>query len=601
MPAHVEITWHTPSGQEDRDQGNCIIHFTSLFVNGVKKRNVKELCSPPESPETGTVLLRFANQDWCEVKFRDLSAAPDFAAKCQRVFDDSNGKSKHQLKPIDVPGSGLGRSERAGPPVRTSRPLSEISASAYDFEMMSQQSRLPGSTSSMTSAASDAAAREAKRRHIDSVTSTTGTPEKVGRTLMQTPIRRAPAPRSSLLNVGPRRPDAPQRSSSYGGYRSSLTFGLRNLGNTCYLNAVMQACCSLRELFSDLRTMEKTLPACKEGALYRCTVETLQQMSSASSATGPVSPTKLRELIGLAAPMFQGNAQQDAHEFFLEFVNQLHDELLAARNHWLAQRREPVAEAPEDTAVLATQLHLDSEVQKRLTCVQCQHLREVTERFRDFSLDFSGPAGSDRCSLTSMLRAYFDSELLEAKCEHCNDIAAHMEKQLTSPPRVLVLHLKRFTPNLEKQRYDKQHQCVEIPPRLDLNATLGGAAAEGRSPQRLPARPLAAAAAAAAAGRGGEARAASPSRGPAAGEAEAAAPATGTSGLWYNLRAVVAHDGGSPHSGHYTCYARGEDGSWRLYDDSIVQEVQAGQELHRKLGRLAYIVFYVLQAPDAKA
>ena len=40
--------------------------------------------------------------------------------------------------------------------------------------------------------------------------------------------------------------------------------------------------------------------------------------------------------------MFATADQQDAHEFLLEYVNQLHDELLAARIKWLLMLPESV-------------------------------------------------------------------------------------------------------------------------------------------------------------------------------------------------------------------------------------------------------------------
>jgi len=323
----------------------------------------------------------------------------------------------------------------------------------------------------------------------------------------------------------------------------------------------MQALSSLREFVLDLRDMPTVVPPCRNGELFNCTAEIFQQMSSRSAApaahtgAGPLSPAKLQERIALASPTFRGFKQQDAHEFLLEYVNQLHDELLEARNVWL----KASTDISGDAAMLATQLHLDSEVKKRLVCVQCQAAREVHERFRDFSLDLGHNGGSSSCGVAAMLRSYFSSELLEAKCEHCGAAAAHLEKQLAFAPKVLVLHLKRFVPNLQRQRYEKQHQSVDIPARLDLAEALSDHSG------RLPARPFAA-------------------------EAD-----TGDSsnGLCYDLRAVVAHDGGSPDCGHYTCYARSETGVWRLYDDSLVQEL--GQGPQAAFGRTAYLLFYVQQ------
>eukprot|EP00438_Fugacium_kawagutii_P028392 Skav205705 [mRNA] locus=scaffold608:7442:10114:- [translate_table: standard] len=89
-----------------------------------------------------------------------------------------------------------------------------------------------------------------------------------------------------------------------------------------------------------------------------------------------------------------------------------------------------------------------------------------------------------------MLRRYFQPELLEATCEHCHALEANLDTNLKEAPRVLVLHLKRFVPNMEKQCYEKQHQAVDIPSLLDLGATLSGNTGSA-SPPRLPARPLA--------------------------------------------------------------------------------------------------------------
>jgi len=423
---------------------------------------------------------------------------------------------------------------------------------------------------------------DAKRRKIDMACGASfGTPDRQGYAGIggtSGPIRRAPPPSSGLLS-GSGRFSTPQSSSAYAGYRSSETFGLRNLGNTCYLNAVMQALRSLWEFTTDLKAMADVVPACARGELFRCTVDIIEQMSS-KGAQGAASPAKLREHIAIASPMFGSNEQQDAHEFLLEYVNQLHDELLGARGQWLAEQATP----PKDgVGALATQAHLDSEVQKRITCIQCKETRDKRERFRDFSLDFGGPEGADSCSLMGMVKAYFQDELLDVQCEKCQAAAGRMEKFLASPPRTLVLHMKRFVPNLEMRRYDKCQRSVDIPATLDLGSCDAGASPskEPLAPSpRLPARPLA--------GEAGD-------RSPELGGKAAAKP--GTAGPRYSLRSVISHEGPSPHSGHYTCYAKGEKGGWWLYNDSTVREVSPA--VHRELGRKAYILLYVLDEGDA--
>merc|ERR1719210_1262224 len=137
--------------------------------------------------------------------------------------------------------------------------------------------------------------------------------------------------------------------------------------------------------------MPEKIPSCSDGALYSCAVDILQQLSSMSQAPrGPVSPSKLREQIAVASPMFGRNEQQDAHEFFLEYVNQLHDELLGARTRFLEGGKFASADAraAAEQSVMATQLHLDSVIDKKLECVACKQSHIIHERFRDFSIDF---------------------------------------------------------------------------------------------------------------------------------------------------------------------------------------------------------------------
>jgi uncharacterized UBP type Zn finger protein len=428
----------------------------------------------------------------------------------------------------------------------------------------------------------------------------------------------------------------------------------------------MQAACSLREFVVDLQAMPKSNPFVGTGKLYKSSSEVLSKMSSATS--GAVSPAQLRELIAESAPMFAGRQQQDAHEFLLEYVNQLHDELLGARMNFLESKLQIQSEGTEDleeiedskdVAPLATQLHLDSEITKRLECVECRGARDVVERFRDFSLDFPGGAIDvdavsstssslrDRCELHTMLKSYFETEVLEAKCEHCGASKARMEKQLTQAPRVLVLHLKRFVPNFEKQRYDKNKQNVQIPLEFDLNSYLGTAyascldgAAGASKLSTLPARPLAAEANLTRrtwefytgerwepmlqkqarfldeqlnTGKAScdmevngrtytidfekkeQVNNSSKTRRPIRWNDEPGHDTSG--GPIYELRSIVAHDGASPHSGHYVCYARLENKNWRLYDDSFVREIPADRHPEWELGRRAYVLFYVLQNP----
>lgn len=673
------------------------IHFLQFHVGGIKKAHLKNLAMV--DPVSATqVKLEFTTGDWCDIACKDAAQADEVVAALDRL--NPNKKNAKTTQGTAKPSSGpLLSPLKVSPPLATSRssrrPRDEFEAmgenrldlvgirpldkdhgkpftSGVDspsVNMQTNSSSRPSELMLETPPPSGSTInddRAAKQARISArVVTTNGSPDKGSRhgagsfaySGSRLP-RREVIERSGTLQLSRKNSlgAAPQSSALYRGYRSSLTFGLQNLGNTCYLNAVMQALCSLREFVTDLRAMPDTIPQVEDSRLFTGSSEILRQMSNASAVTGPSSPAKLRELIARASPMFAGNQQQDAHEFLLEYINQLHDELLGARQAWLESKFLADTEVNEAEGVLSTQAHLDSEVKKTLQCSRCYESREVFERFRDFSLDF--PAPGVRCELRSMLRSYFAQETLEAKCEYCTAPSADMSKQLTSAPRVLVLHLKRFVPNVEKQRYDKQHQIVGIEPRFDLKDCLRDAYAGGEVPPRLPARPMAAdvevisndADTRSASHRNAvwevhlddgwvlfdplesqslenaysasandscelkvrgqnykytfgtimdqvnkDTNASRPIRRRLPAEALANDVALGPI---YDLRSVIAHDGASPHSGHYVCYARGAKGNWRLYDDSQVREIPADKDLLRKLGEKAYILFYVLNGRD---
>jgi len=649
----ARFSWYSASlVKEDNPSCSTInVHLGCIHVNGVKKRKIVDVSPPVERAGDREIKIQFYDGDCIEIAFADSARADKFERDLKTAMDKKHEKhSKHNSSQSVLPHTSelslaptsamkhkktphgwddfgaFSRSnnlpatthsaKRASVTPDSQKSVHSVREVTPSAENMVQTRQLNGPSverheanrASVTPDANNASS-DRKRRCIDNhVYTQAGTPEK---SLQSYPMRRAAQPARSLLLVAPQRPAAPQSSAAYRGYRHSENFGLKNLGNTCYLNAVMQAFCSLREFVQALKEVSANLRGCE---LLRCSTEILSQMSSPGGVHAPLSPVKLRERIAVASPMFGASEQQDAHEFLLEYVNQLHDELLGARG------TSPAEDAAQDNiAVPATQLYFDSEVQKRLVCTSCQRSRELSERFRDFSLDFVGPHSTDRCAVGDMLASYFADEGLDAKCEHCGHTGALMEKALVSPPRVLVLHLKRFVPNYQMRRYDKQHQRVDIPLQLDLTVCLGGAvpACAESSPAspfqvlppggRLPARPLAGGAMENSAGamhtmpvadndRGGES---APSTVPVQASvtqagASQAAPLPGADGPLYKLRALVAHEGSSPRSGHYVCYSVSEAGVWRLHDDSVVSDLP-GNDPTKGLGQKAYILFYVLQ------
>uniref|UniRef100_A0A669DLZ5 Ubiquitin carboxyl-terminal hydrolase n=1 Tax=Oreochromis niloticus TaxID=8128 RepID=A0A669DLZ5_ORENI len=102
--------------------------------------------------------------------------------------------------------------------------------------------------------------------------------------------------------------------------------GMKNIGNSCYMNAALQAlsnCPPLTQFFLDCGGLVRTdkKPAlCKS---YQKLISELWHKKRPSY----VVPTSLSHGIKLVNPMFRGYAQQDTQEFLRCLMDQLHEEL----------------------------------------------------------------------------------------------------------------------------------------------------------------------------------------------------------------------------------------------------------------------------------
>jgi uncharacterized UBP type Zn finger protein len=229
--------------------------------------------------------------------------------------------------------------------------------------------------------------------------------------------------------------------------------------------------------------------------------------------------------------------QQDAHEFYLEFVNQLSEDVRAV-----------LQGSPPCAAAVPAPLHFEAEVAKQLTCARCGVCRDIREYFNDFSLDLCPPESP---FLEQMVNSYFEPEQVSARCEACGCESATLHKRITRPPAVLALHLKRFKYTGLTGTCEKRSSPIVVPQDLDLSSVAASCCSTAKKP------------------------------------------------LHYELRAAVAHDGYYPRSGHYICYARGDSGAWHMYDDSFVQELSG--DAFEEIGGHVYMLFYARQRGVAQS
>lgn len=125
-------------------------------------------------------------------------------------------------------------------------------------------------------------------------------------------------------------------SASFKSSKSSMTIsllpvGLRNIGNTCFMNSILQCVFATPGLtdyfFNQFPGEKKQRPTPLSQAYY----ELLQSVRSANGV-GTVTPSELKAAVSRTVSEFRGYGQQDAQEFMRFLLDRMHDELNRVRS-----------------------------------------------------------------------------------------------------------------------------------------------------------------------------------------------------------------------------------------------------------------------------
>ncbi|KAM9710738.1 ubiquitin carboxyl-terminal hydrolase 37 [Menidia menidia] len=282
-----------------------------------------------------------------------------------------------------------------------------------------------------------------------------------------------------------------QRSSTLAQPQPPLQ-GFSNLGNTCYMNAILQSLFSLPSFSNDM--LKQSIPWKKVpiNALLRRFAHLMAKKDVGCPETKKDLLRKVKSAISSTAERFSGNMQNDAHEFLSQCLDQLKDDVEKMNKSWTNEtalsssalcdngpeatatptsgRGEPGEEA--DTSRIYTcpvAVNMEFEVQHTITCKGCGEVVTKREQFNDLSIDL--PRRRKTLPLRSIqdsLDLFFRMEEIEYSCEKCNGKAATVTHKFSKLPRVLILHLKRYSFNAQLSLNSKLGQQVVIPRYLTL-------------------------------------------------------------------------------------------------------------------------------------
>ncbi|KAJ3743823.1 hypothetical protein DFH05DRAFT_1253494 [Lentinula detonsa] len=361
------------------------------------------------------------------------------------------------------------------------------------------------------------------------------------------------------------------------------TSGLKNMGNTCYMNAPIQ-CLSATVPFSrfftevDLKTAINYMNKMNsQGQLTRAFSRLVHDIWHGDMPY--ITPNDFRRTLCSLNAQYIGTSQHDSQEFLSFLLDGIHEDT----NRIMT--RKPITRTPEEEERLENlpqQIAGEYEWQvwrqsndsiivdffqgmfrNQLRCMKCEKTSTTYNPFSILSLPV--PARTGKIPLQNCLKAFFNVEVMEGDdawdCPRCKTKRrATKTLSLARLPPVLVIHLKRFEAN--GRFSDKIDTFVDFPVKgLDLTELMPPPLPVGADQSLL---------------NGGMVN----------GVLSRDDPRIQVGPYKYELYGVTNHYG-NLSSGHYTAFVASR-GGWLYCDDSSVKTVDAKQVVNQK----AYVLFY---------
>ncbi|KAG4189889.1 hypothetical protein ERO13_A08G251700v2 [Gossypium hirsutum] len=302
--------------------------------------------------------------------------------------------------------------------------------------------------------------------------------------------------------------------------------GLENLGNTCFLNSVLQCLTYTEPLVAYLQSGTHQSSCRIAGFCALCAIQ--KHVNRALQSTGRIlAPKDLVSNLRCISRNFRNSRQEDAHEYMVNLLESMHKCCLPLGVS---------SESPSSYEKSLVHKIFGGRLRSQVKCMQCSYCSNTFDPFLDLSLEI---VKAD--SLHKALKNFTAAELLDGgerqyQCQRCKQKVKAI-KQLTvyNAPHVLTIHLKRFRAYDFGQKIDRK---VEFGPTLDMKPFVSG---------------------------------------------------SNEGDLKYTLYGVLVHCGWSTHSGHYYCFVRTSSGMWYSLDDNRVVQVSERTVLEQKAYMLFYV------------
>lgn len=302
--------------------------------------------------------------------------------------------------------------------------------------------------------------------------------------------------------------------------------GLANLGNTCFLNSVLQVLTYTPPLVNYLLSGYHKSKCRGVGFCMQCELVGHVNKVRVNNQSGSIRPMSIIQKLNCIGKNFHFGRQEDAHEFLRYVVEGIQKSDYADK---------PKMDKLSKETTVANAI-FGGFFRSQVKCLQCHYESNTFDPMMDLNIDIK-----DCTSLLQGLHRTVRPDRLDGEnkyfCEKCRTKRiAQKRGNIHKEPNVLTLQLKRF----------------------DFTRMFGGKICKEVSfPEELNIRPFM--------------------------SVNQGEP------IIYKLYGVLVHSGFSCNSGHYYCYVKAPNGTWYEMNDNRVTQVGLKTVLQAQAYILFYI------------